>query len=158
MNNRKSTDGKEREGAAVIERRRFRRYIISGEVELRMSYLETVAELVNLGEGGLLVRGQIALPEGSLITARVKPARGPFNLEIHGEVVGGKGNLMAVRFTEAPRNINEMLCWLQMENLPWAGTLDNSEAEPMPVAQTVAASAEASPEIEREMDSVYQLA
>ena len=104
------------------ERRKHRRFIVSGRVRLVRGFDTALGSLVNLGEGGILVRSQVPYPEGANATCQVSPRGCPIEFEIEGQVVGVKDELMAVRFLEERSEVSLCLRWLASENCPWTGT------------------------------------
>lgn len=143
------------------ERRRYRRYIVSGQVRIRTNSAETVGELVNFGQGGLQVRSQSVLPVGTQAVFCVTAFCYPNPFDIAGEIVGGKNDLMAVKFLGSANGVNELLHWLDQENFPWTGTFDSNppEAEKL-VVQASPAPPETGcgAELEPEMQFVFQQA
>jgi hypothetical protein len=83
------------------------------------------AELVNIGEGGMLIRNGVTFPEGTEASFHVTPVHCPVELDIRGQVVGVNEGLMAVRFLEKRPEVSFCVQWLARENCPWAGTIEN---------------------------------
>ena len=106
-----------------IERRKHRRFIVSGRVRIVRGFDSGLGSLVNLGEGGILIRSRALFPEGAKATFQIHPAGCPIALEIEGQVVGVKDSLMAVRFLEERREVSDCLRWLASENCPWTGAV-----------------------------------
>lgn len=144
-----------------IERRKHRRFIVSGKVQMVTRFDFAPATLVNLGEGGILIRSRDPFPEGTRGTFHISPVACPFEIEIQGQVVGVKDDLMAVQFLERQTEVSDCVQWLANENCPWAGTvstgtLGNTRQEganlpdaPLPTGV---------PELETARDLVYQRA
>ena len=107
----------------LAERRKHRRYIVSGRVRFVAGFDSGLGSLVNLGEGGILIRSRALFQKGAKATFRVSPVGCPIELEIEGQVVGVKDDLMAVRFLEERREVLDCLRWLASENCPWTGTV-----------------------------------
>lgn len=105
------------------ERRRFRRYIVSGTVRFDTNSEAGSSDLINLGEEGVLIRGGVVLPEGTEGTFHVVPSRYSVEFEIQGQVVGVKDNLMAIRFLQKRPAVAALIQWLEWENCPWTGTV-----------------------------------
>ena len=105
------------------ERRRFRRYIVSGTVRFDTNSEAGSSDLVNLGEEGVLIRGGLVLPEGTEGTFHVVPSRYPVEFEIQGQVVGVKDDLMAIRFLQELQTVAVLIQCLERENCPWTGTV-----------------------------------
>ena len=144
----------------VIERRKHRRYIVSGRVRFVTGFDTGLASLVNLGEGGILIRSRALLPLGTKATFRVVPSQCPIEIEIEGRVVGVKDGLLAVRFLEKRQEVSDCVRWLASENCPWTGSVGigalgnsfpeatNSPQTPEPVGK----------ELETARDLVFQSA
>jgi PilZ domain len=105
----------------LVERRKHRRFIVSGKVQFTAGFDSGLGSLVNLGEGGLLIRSRALLPEGTKGTFHVHPSRCPIEFEIEGQVVGVKGSVMAVQFLEKRPEVSDCVQWLASENCPWTG-------------------------------------
>jgi hypothetical protein len=106
-----------------VERRRYRRYIVSGTVRFVTNLEAGSGDLVNLGDGGILIRSGVALPEGTEGSFHVVPSHCPFEFEIQGRVVGVKGDRMAIRFLQRNQTVAALIQWLERENFPWTGTV-----------------------------------
>lgn len=143
------------------ERRRHRRYIVSGQVKLRTESFVVQGELVNFGQGGMLVRSGLVLLVGTQMRARVTAFCYPYAFDVAGEVVSTKNALMAIKFLEQPNGVQELLYWLEQENFPWTGTFDSitSETEQPWHCPSPALSASGSDtQLELEPEFVYQQA
>jgi len=103
------------------ERRRYRRYIVTGDVQLFQGRFIGSAQLVQLGLGGMLLRGGHILPPGANGYARFKAAEYREQIEVHFEVVGQRNALMAVKFLTQPRALAELVQWLAFGGYPVAG-------------------------------------
>jgi hypothetical protein len=101
-------------------RRRFRRYIVSGEVKLIQGRRQGTAQLVQFGLGGMLLRGGMVLPVGSRALARIAPGKYPYEIESPIEVVGTRNALMAVKFAGLSPSIADFAQWLSRANYPTA--------------------------------------
>ncbi|MBI1956023.1 MAG: PilZ domain-containing protein [Acidobacteria bacterium] len=101
------------------ERRRYRRYIVQGRVKFRIGSAETLGDVVNFGQGGMLIRSGVVLPEGSETTIQVKASCYPDAFEVSGQVVGVKNGRMAIKFLKKPKAVEELLLCLAQENYPW---------------------------------------
>ena len=103
----------------TMERRRYRRYIVSGTVRFVMNFGAGSTELVNLGEGGMLIRAANILSEGAEGAFHVVPSRYPIEFEVEGRVVGGKDDLVAIQFLQKHHTVSALIQWLEQENCPW---------------------------------------
>ena len=108
------------------ERRRYRRYIVAGTVRFVLNFGAGSSELVNLGEGGMLIRATAVLSEGAAGTFHVVPSRYPLEFEIEAEVVGAKDDLVAIRFLQEHHTVSALVQWLEQENCPWTGTITDA--------------------------------
>jgi hypothetical protein len=142
----------------LVERRRGRRYIVSGAVRFATNTKAGSADLVNLGEGGVLIRSGAVIPEGTEGTFHVVPQRCPFEFEIPGRVVGVKGELMAIRFLQRNQLLAPLIQWLENEHYPWTGTIAmdalSGGGAPGTASKTLPVQVENDLEHEREL--VYQ--
>ena len=118
------------------ERRKHRRYIVRGMVSFRADGLIRTGELVNFGCGGMLVRSNYVLPEGSEVSFRVVAYCYPSSFEARAQVVGGRISLMALQFLERPAGVDELLLWLEQEHCPWTGTFSPDEVQILEPQQT----------------------
>jgi hypothetical protein len=137
------------------ERRKHRRFIVSGGVRLLKGFDTGLGTLVNLGEGGILFRGRTVFPEGTKATFQISPARCPIRFEVEGEVVGVRDDLMAVRFLEERLEVSLCLQWLASENCPWTGTVT---IEPRAAALAPSVPEQAVQEFETSRELVFQSA
>ena len=118
------------------ERRRYRRYIVQGEVKLRRGSVETSGGLVNLGQGGMLTRSGVALPEGREIAVHAMVAGYPNPLEVPGRVRRMQDGFAAIQFPKPLEDGHELLQWLARENYPWTGTDASDGPDPTQSRQT----------------------
>lgn len=107
----------------LVERRKHRRFIVSGRVRFVTGFDSGLGSLVNLGKGGILFRSRAVLPEGAKGTFQLHPSGCPIELKIEGQVVGVKNEIMAVRFLEERPEVSDCVQWLANENCPWTGTV-----------------------------------
>ena len=110
-----------------IERRKHRRYIVRGRVRFTIDSLEVLAELVNFGEGGVLIQSMFDLPVGTHMDLRILTFCYPIAVDGVGQVVGGCGDLLAIQFVEKPPEADRLLRWLEVEHYPWTGTFDDPD-------------------------------
>ena len=119
-------------GKPLSERRQFRRYIVSGEVSLFRGQLQGTAKLIQLGMGGMLIRGGSVLPKGSRAVARIRPEKYPYEIELPLEVVEVRNALMGVRFLAKSDALIDFRKWLQRENYLAAPMYNPSETIELP--------------------------
>jgi PilZ domain len=120
--------------AALVERRKHRRYIVRGRVRFLIDSLEVSADLVNFGQGGLLIRSPFTLPVGTRLDLRILAFCYPAAVIGIGRVVGGRGNLLAVQLVQQSSEADQLLWWLEQEHYPWTGTFDDHAVELRPQA------------------------
>jgi hypothetical protein len=115
----------------MAERRRYRRYIVSGDVKIyagsgKAAY-QGSAKLVQFALGGMLMRGGLVLAARKRATARVDVQGYPYAIEVPFEVVGERNALMAVRFLSQPVGLTDLVEWLAYGDFPIAPVLDLQE-------------------------------
>ena len=118
--------------AETNERRLYRRYIVQGVVELRGDSGKASGELVNIGQGGMLIRVSLALPPGSKVTVHAALLGYSHALKASGQVAGVRDGLLAVQLIEEPNGLYELLLWLARENVPWTAAYPLNTPEPAP--------------------------
>ena len=103
-----------------VERRRYHRYIVSGDVQLFRGRFLGNARLVQFGLGGMLLRGGQLLPVGKRVTAKIQAAGYPYEVEVPAQVVGVRNALMAFKFLGSPGPVLDLGRWLAARNQPVA--------------------------------------
>ena len=141
-----------------IERRKHRRYIVRGRTRFTIDSLEIWAELVNFGEGGLLIRSSFDLPVGTRMDLRILTFCYPIAVDAIGQVVGGRGDLLAIQFAEKPAEADRLLRWLEAEHCPWTGTFDDPDVERQPALAGGQLEARETARIERIEEEIFQRA
>ncbi|MBI4460806.1 MAG: PilZ domain-containing protein [Acidobacteria bacterium] len=101
------------------DRRRYRRYLAQGRVEFDCCGQTRSAELCNVGQGGLLIRGEDVVPKGAETAMKFTVRGYPIALEVRAEVISRRDEFTAVRFTAESREVIALLAWLHRENYPW---------------------------------------
>jgi hypothetical protein len=101
--------------------RRCKRYIVNGSAVLEGPGGESRGLLLNVGQGGILVRTNAAHEEGSNLTLYFHVSGYPETFAGHGQVVGTKGILSAIKFMEEPEGIKFLLAWLGLQHCTWSG-------------------------------------
>jgi hypothetical protein len=119
----------ERAPYAGPERRRHRRYIVRGRVRFAIDSLEVWADLVNFGAGGMQIRSRYELPAGSRRTFRLMAFCYPVAIDVEGEVVGGREELVSIQFVNKPDTVNGLLRWLEQEHFPWTGPANGTRLD-----------------------------
>lgn len=72
--------------------------------------------LVQIGLGGMLLRGGIVLPVGQRIRIQFAPDQYPYKITVSGEVVGTHNALMAIQFLEKQQPVVDLVGWLARGN------------------------------------------
>ena len=103
-----------------LERRAQRRYIVRGRVKLMVNYMEIWADLVNFGQGGMLIRAPFEITPPLDLEFRVIAHAYPEVFSVNGQIVGGQGKALAIHFLERSAGADALLQWLEWENFPWA--------------------------------------
>jgi PilZ domain len=112
-----------------VERRKHRRYIVRGRVKFTIDSLDLWADLVNFGEGGMLIRSRYEIPAGTLLHFRVIAYCYPNTFEVQGQIVGGRDSLLAIQFLSSTSGTRELLQWLEGEHFPWTGGSSSEDFE-----------------------------
>ena len=108
--------------SSTTERRRSRRYLAKGQVTLQAVSGEIPADLVNIGRGGMLVKGDGLHSIGTNLVIYLTISGYHAGLEAQGQVIGTKSGLVAIQFLGETTGIGELLAWLDRENFIWTGT------------------------------------
>ena len=118
------------------DRRRYRRYIVQGRVWFFLDMVQVSGDLVNFGQGGMLFRSGVVLPEGCEVTIHMVAFCYPVAFEVQGQIIRVKDDLIAVRFVNEPQGMYELLQWLDRENCLWTGTHASAGIDPAHFRQT----------------------
>ena len=102
--------------------RRYKRYIVNGSVVLQGTRGESRGTLLNLGQGGILVRTDTAEPQGVDITVLFDVAGYLETFAMKGQVVGINGTLLAIKFLDdLDMAFLLLLDWLDFQHCTWSG-------------------------------------
>jgi len=115
--------------AAIPERRRSLRYIVSGQVIFYTGSPDSCGDLVNLGEYGVLVRTNVCVPAGTRFRIGITVEGYPVPFQGESQVVGTGSDLLAIKFSGEMAELAQLLQWLDRENVPWTG-LDSADNGP----------------------------
>ena len=94
------------------EKRRYKRYVVSGQVEIRTEVDEAVGELVHIGRRGILIRSHFIPPLRTDLSIHFTVQRYGETFRAGGRVVGSEKDLIAVSFSVEPAGMEELLQWL----------------------------------------------
>ena len=97
------------------EKRRYKRYVVSGQVEIRTEVDEAVGELVHIGRRGILIRSHFIPPLRTNLSIHFTVQRYGETFRVGGRVVGSEKDLIAVNFSVEPAGMEELLQWLDMK-------------------------------------------
>ena len=141
------------------ERRKHRRYIVRGRVKFTFDSLELWGDLVNFGDGGMLLRTRYEIPEKTKLNFCVVAYCYPDMFAVPGQVVGGRDSLLAIRFLERTDGVMELLRWLEVENFPWTGGIsyagEGLEAT-LPNPDSISQSSADETAVEASMEDIFQ--
>ena len=101
--------------------RRYKRYIVTGSATFRRSGKECRGALLNVGQGGVLVRPDSLYREGPDLSLLFQVVGYPETVAAPGRIVGTKTDLLAIKFRQQPAGIDTLLRWLEQENCTWSG-------------------------------------
>lgn len=114
------------EAAAIPERWRSVRYIVSGQVIFYTGSPDSCGDLVNLGQYGMLVRTNVCVPAGTRFRIGITVDGYPVPFQGDSQVVGTGSDLLAMKFLGEMAELAQLLQWLDRENVPWTG-LDSAD-------------------------------
>lgn len=97
----------------TIERRRYKRYPVSGRVEFMTEAVETLSKLLDIGKGGVLNQSEIKPSPGEELPFRftVSGYQGAF--EVTGNVVRIQVGALVTEFLEELAKLKDLLGWLE---------------------------------------------
>jgi len=104
------------------ERRRYKRYSVTGQAEWWTDSTKTPTELLDVGNGGVLLRSQVTLAQGTQFGLRFTVDGYPEKFETRGRVVRTQMDIVAVMFLEEPVGLRQMLIWLDEQEQAKTGT------------------------------------
>ena len=94
------------------EKRRYKRYVVSGQVEIRTEVDEAVGELVHIGRRGILIRSHFIPPLRTDLSIHFTVQRYGETFRAGGLLVGNEKGMIAVSFSVEPAGMEELLQWL----------------------------------------------
>ena len=103
------------------DRRRFKRYIVRGSAACKGRQGETHGALLNLGEGGLLVRAESPYQGKTDISVLFHVTNYPNAIASEGRIVEISGDLLAIEFLAKPNGLDMLLHWLEEAHYAWSG-------------------------------------
>ena len=96
------------------EKRRYKRYAVSGKVEFRTEVEAAVGELVHIGRRGILIRSHFLPPLRTNLSIHFTVQRYGETFSVGGRVVGSEKDMIAVSFSLEPAGMEKLLQWLDM--------------------------------------------
>jgi hypothetical protein len=103
--------------------RRYRRYIVDGSAAVQGPLGESRGALLNVGQGGILVRTDVPQAQGMDLTIQFHLYSYPETFASRGQIVGIKDSMLAIKFLEEPQGLRLLLAWLQLQNCTWSGVV-----------------------------------
>ncbi len=97
------------------EKRRYRRYVVYGQVEFRMELEKAVGELVHIGRRGVLIRSHFIPPLRTDLSIHFTVRGYGEKFRVGGRVVGSEKDMIAVSFSVEPAGMEKLLQWLDMK-------------------------------------------
>lgn len=97
----------------TTERRQHRRYLISGKAIMDTSLGRASGELVDVGQGGLLLFSDVTPPKGTGVAVYFIVQGYPLQVEANGKVVRSEAGTVGINFTDEPPELEEVLLWLE---------------------------------------------
>ena len=94
-----------------IEKRRYKRYPISGKILFQTASIKATGELVDIAMGGALIRSEAVPSFGSEVTACFVVRDYPGEFDARGYVVRILTNAWAIEFLEEPPWLKDMVRW-----------------------------------------------
>ncbi|MCZ6489911.1 MAG: PilZ domain-containing protein [Acidobacteria bacterium] len=96
----------------ITERRRYKRYLVSGRILFQAQSVETFGELVDIGKWGVYIRTEAKPLQGEEITAHLEAQDYPGAFEVKGMVVRILSDSCAIAFLEWPVKLVTLLQFL----------------------------------------------
>ena len=94
------------------EKRRYRRFAVSGQVEFRTELEKAVGELVHISRRGIFVRSHFIPPLRTDLSIHFTVRGYGETFRVGGHVVGSEKDMIAVRFSVEPAGMEKLLQWL----------------------------------------------
>ena len=110
-----------------VNARQYPRYLVSGTASLACGRSISEAEVVQLGYGGMLLRGGKILPIGATGIAKFRIAQHRNVVQTPFEIVGERNALMALKFQRQPLELAEVIQWLAIGKFSIAGEAKAAE-------------------------------
>lgn len=96
-----------------VERRRYKRYPAAGQVEFGTRFMTATGDLLDIGEGGVLIHSPIVPFPKRNITIRFAVPGYPLLSEAKGKVVHTQRHTQSVKFLRKPPGLKKLLRWLE---------------------------------------------
>ena len=103
-----------------VNRRRYKRYIVTGPLAVQGPGGESRGTLLNVGQGGILVRSDTTFKEGADLSLTFQVAGYPETFAVQGRVVGTKADVLAFKFLTEPSGLDMLVRWLDLQHVAWS--------------------------------------
>ena len=94
------------------EKRRYKRYPVSGQVEFRTELEKAVGELIHISRRGIFVRSHFMPPLRTDLSIHFTVRGYGETFRVGGRVVGSEKDRIAVMFSVEPAGMEKLLQWL----------------------------------------------
>ena len=129
------------------ERRRSRRYIVTGDLQIETGNRVYNGNIVNLSESGFSVRSNDSIEPGSNIHAVLRLQKYPETIILDGQICGIQDNLVSIKLFSPDLKMKILVQWLEIENYPWTANLKSTAK---PIGNSLGSSSEELDQAERE--------
>ncbi len=97
----------------TIERRRYKRYPVSGLVEFMTELMETPSALLDIGKGVVLIQSEVVASPGEELAFRFKVYGYQGVFEATGKVLRIQVDTLVIEFLEEHPELENLLSWLE---------------------------------------------
>ena len=97
----------------TTERRRYKRYPAAGQAEFSTASMKATGELLDIAEGGVLIRSLVKPSDGIGATVRFAVSDYPRVFVADGQVVRVQMSTLVIKFFGKPPELDELLQWLE---------------------------------------------
>ena len=105
-----------------IDRRRYKRYPVSGRAKFQAGITEGDGDVLDIGSGGILIRSPVGLSQGTELKTLFTIQGYASEFSTSGRMVRAQLGVLAVMFLQEPVGLWELLKWLE--------TAEGSQANP----------------------------
>ena len=97
----------------TIERRHYKRYLVSGLVEFMTDDVSSPSKLLDIAKGGVLIDSEVVASPGEELAFRFTLSGYQGVFEASGKVVRNQNDVLAFKFLEEPAGLENLLSWLE---------------------------------------------